>query len=71
MAGRPKRRRKMRRMNRKRFQNYYNGQEMRLSGSGYGTPFLFGILAAFAYRRYQKMNAPVEVIVLNPEEDLM
>ena len=61
----------MRRMNRKRFQSHYNGQQLLSSDSGYGTPFLLGALAAFAYRRYQKMNAPVEVIVLNPEEDLM
>lgn len=69
MAGRPRRRRKMRRMNRKRFQNYYSGQRTNRQ-DGSGVALLMGALAAFAYRQYQKSSRPVEVIVLNPEEDL-
>lgn len=69
MAGRPKRRRKMRR-NRKKFQHHYHGQHQSNPGIGNsGIAFILGALAVYWYKKQQ--NKPVEVIVLNPEEDLM
>lgn len=70
MAGRPKRRRKMRRLkNKKKFQDYYRGPSD--SGFQIGSSGIVLIAAALGYWMYQqKKNQQVEVIVLNPEEDL-
>ena len=67
MAGRPRRRRKMRRMNRKRFQNYYSGQRTNRQ-DGSGVALLMGALAAFAYRQYQKSSKPLKSLFLTQQK---